>query len=308
MSRGADVLERALRFLNDNAIKISDDGARARLTAELYELLGYVYLRLDGYDQQSVQCYEELAKIWSKVSVTADVRWRRRLIGVRAYTQRARVARRDFDYGIAVNQRARGRKVFTANVEELDGFSLKKGLPPGLLLRIARMKLDTAMALQGLAEESFHGGELDSTKDLLDRKDAILASLGDYREHEALGPYVRLATALSGLLRGWLAFRSDSGTYDPKVLTEIEKNLVSARGQNATLDCQADLALGEAFLAAALNGTAADAATNYRKATIALELAAGREAPALRRDAIRALTDAYTKSPAVQRRTKKADS
>jgi hypothetical protein len=72
------------------------------------------------------------------------------------------------------------------------------------------------------------------------------------------------------------------------------------------LDCQVDLAIGEAFLASALSGTAADAVTNYRKAISAFEFAVGREAPALRGDAIRALTDAYTKRAMVQRRGKES--
>jgi hypothetical protein len=304
LSRGADVLEPALDLLMEPVTRITDDREQSRLEAELYELLGYVYLRLEGYAQESVASYQELVKIWEKVSATAEVQWRRRLVGMRAYTQRARVARRDFDYGTAANQRQRGREVIDNNTKEFDALSPKNAQPAGVRLRTERMKLDTAMALQGLAEESFHGGEIDCAKRLLDKKDSILADLGIYGDREKLGENFQLAEALTGLLRGWLVFRSDPGTYEQKVLTEIEKYLIRARGQNPTLDCQVDLILGEACLAAALNGSAADAAANYRKAITALEFAAGREAPELRGDSLRALTDAYAKSGVVQRRTK----
>jgi hypothetical protein len=302
LSRAADILEAAVRLLREKAARL--EAEEVRLTAELNELLGFTYLGLPGYERSSVECYERLAPLWDLASTTTEVRWRRRLGGVRAYTWLARASRRDFDYGTAANQRQRGRKVINDNLEELDAFRLEKGQPTALLLRQARIKLDTAMALQGLAEESFHGGELADAKELLDKKDSILVAVRDFREDDTIGAKVRLAGALTGLLRGWLVFHGDPGTYDPAVLTEIEKNLLSARGQNAMLDCQVDLALGEAFLAAALAGKPADAPSNYRKAIGVLERAVGPEAPAaLRADATRVLIDAYGQQSAVQRRT-----
>ena len=90
------------------------------------------------------------------------------------------------------------------------------------------------------------------------------------------------------------------------MLTDIERNLLAARGQGPVLDCQVDLALGEAFIAAALVGQVSDALANYRKAVIAFEFAVGREAPDLRADATRALADAYARRGAVQRRAKQS--
>ncbi|HWZ63638.1 MAG TPA: hypothetical protein VNX02_11490 [Steroidobacteraceae bacterium] len=301
----ADTLESAMRFLDSKAAQL-DSAEHQRLAAELNELLGAAYLGLPGYERRSVECYECLARRWGSLSTTAEVRWRRRLGGVRAYTRLARVSRADFDYSTACSQRKLGRKVIKDNLGELDvALGVGNGQLGTLSLWQARVLLDTAMALQGLAEEAFHGGEFGETKDLLAQKDKLIGELRDFREHDSIGTKVRLAGALTGLLRGWLAFQCDAGTYEPAVLTEIESNLLSARGQDARLNCQVDLALGEVFLAAALAGKAADALSNYRKAIGALERAVAPEAPApLRADATRALVDAYVKQPAVQRRAK----
>jgi hypothetical protein len=303
-SQAADILETAGHFLASRTVLLEGSDV-TRLTAELNELLGFIYLGLPGYERRSVECFECVAQLWDKVEVTADIRWRRRLGGVRAYTWLARVSRRDFDYGTAADQRKCGRKVINDNVAELAVFDLKAGQPAALRLRHASVQLDTAMALQGLAEESFHGGELNDTKELLDKKDGILAALRDFRDDKDIGEKIRLASAHTGLLRGRLAFQSDPGTYEPAALTTIEKNFLAARGHVPLLDCQIDLALGEAFLAAALAGKG-DAAANYRKAIDALELAVGREAPALRADAVRALVDAHGRRWAVPRPSKES--
>ena len=303
--QAADILEGTERFLDNHVLRL--DKHAARLKAELNELLGFTYLSLPGYERRSVERFDGVAQLWAKVKVTAEVRWRRRVGTVRAHTRLARESRRDFDYGTAADQRRRGRKVINDNLSELAKFSLAAGKPE-FRLRNARVHLDTAMALQGLAEESFHGGELDDTRELLKKKDEIVATLGNFREHETIGAKIRLAAAHTGLLRGRVVFHSDPGTYEPAVLTDIEANLVTARGQNPLLDCVADLALGEAFLAAALAGKEGDAEANYRKAIDALERAAGRNAPSLRADATRALLAAYAQRPVVQRRAKAKES
>jgi tetratricopeptide (TPR) repeat protein len=307
LCEAGDILEAALRFLDANATRLDESDA-LRLRAELYELLGFTYLGLDGYERRSVDCYESVARCSDAVSVSGEVRWRRRLGAVRAYTRLARIARRDFDYGTAIDQRKRGRKVFADNLDELAVLGVGVGQLQVSRLRHALIHLDTAMALQGLAEESFQGREFEDAKLMLDKKDAIVAALRDFRECDAVGPKIKLAWAHTGLLRGLLAVRGDPGTYEPAVLTDIEKNLVSARGHSGLLDCQIDLALGEAFLAASLSGRESDAVANWRKAIDALEMAVGREAPDLRADATRALIDAYAKRPVVQRRAKAKES
>ncbi len=305
-SLAADILEAAVRFHQDRGASIEDRLDRDRLAADLHELLGFTYLGLQGYERRSVECYECVGRLFHTVHATAEVRWRRRLGTVRAHTWLARAARRKFDFGTAGDQRRRGRKVLNDNLDELGSWCADKGQSSAVARPQARVKLDTAMALQGLAEESFFGGELEYTKQLLDKKDGFLATLINFHDDPAIGDKVRLADALTGLLRGSLAFQSDPGTYLPAVLTDIEKNLLAARGQDPLLDCQADLALGEAFLTAALKGQASDALANYRKAVNAFEFAVGRNAPDLRADATRALVDAYDRRGAVQLRAKQS--
>jgi hypothetical protein len=304
-SQAAHTLEMAISFLNSKAAQFDDEGERTRLAADLDELLGFTYLGLPGYERRSVDCYEHLATLFDKVSGTVQACWRRRVGGVRAYTRMARMARRDCDEGTAKDQRERGQKVIKDNADELNGIPTHKKQPAALLLGEARLQLDTAMALQGLAEEFYLGGYTDNAKQLLDDKDSILAKLQGFCSDSVLGSKISLAKALSGLLRGKLIFQSDPGTYEPAALTEIEKNLLIARGQGPLLDCQADLAMGEAFLSGALYGKTSDAELNYQKAISALEFAVGRNTSTLRADTVRALADAYGRRAAVQLRVKK---
>jgi hypothetical protein len=143
-----------------------------------------------------------------------------------------------------------------------------------------------------------------------DKHRAILESL-NIRHDEALDTsetltirgQLRRCEARRWFLSGRLLIRQDPTYQSITLIPDVESQFNKARGLDADLDCRIDLELGDLLVTAARLGRG-DVTELYGRAVLALERAAGRDAPALRTDTIRALADAYARRQSLLRRTK----
>jgi hypothetical protein len=196
-------------------------------------------------------------------------------------------------------------------------FGLDIGVPVSRRSRHFRLRLDTVVAIQALAEESFCEGKRQAARDLLDQENTILLSLRTHLDTDAalqqslgnelaeIRAQVRLYEAQRCFLLGRILIRSDPSFSDAGLIGNVETNFNAARGINGDLECRIDLEFGEMLLAAALAGKA-DVNSLYSRAVTSLELATTRDAPVLRAETIRALADAYAKRNAVLRKARES--
>jgi len=304
LALAAGILERVDRFVQDPRIPIDKETAN-RLQVDIEELLGFAYLQLPGRDSDAIEAFDRLDALGGPKAPDEFV-WRRRLGRAKALTHLARSQRRNFSSQVAAEQRKRAYTALVASAAMVKPFALEIGVPVARRHRHFRIRLDTVIAVQALAEESFLEVELKTASDLLIQEGDILISLrtaidSDSVLQQSFGEdlgtihsQIRLHEARRCFLLGRILMRSDPSFGDVGLIEKVEDNFKAARGINQDLECRIDLEFGEMLLAAALAGKG-DADSLYRRAVASLELATTRDAPALRATTIRALADAYAR-------------
>jgi hypothetical protein len=178
------------------------------------------------------------------------------------------------------------------------------------------LHLNTVVVLHGLAQETFYEGEIQSAQDLVNQQNLILTaarqslnadeaflSSVDADAKKKILDQMRLSEAQRSFLLGLILIQADPEFSDTVLLSKAETNFTAARGINAEFDCMIDLVVGEMYLAAA-SAAKGDVPSLYRYAVQSFELATTRDAPALRGEVIRALTDAYARRNTVLRKAK----
>jgi hypothetical protein len=306
----ADILEAARRFLDKRAAILSPELAQD-LRTRIDELLGFAYLQVPGHESRAVDAFD-LLSVAGGVKAPPEISWRRRLGQAKALTRLARSQRRNFSSQVAAQQCDRANAQLAKSSETIKQFGLDSAPPVAARRRRALLHLDTAVAIQALAEESFCEGKLKPAQDMLEQNNDILASLrgalgSDSSLRRELGAQLttvnarlRLLEAQRCFLLGRIALRSDPSFSGSGLLDQVEANFNAARGVDSDLECRIDLEFGELLLAAAM-AKKGDVKMLYRRSLTALEAAAGRDAPALRAETMRALADAYSRSAAVAR-------
>ena len=294
------VLDGAKEFLNRYRVKLGDHTAD-NLQARIEELLGYAYLQWPRRESSALEAFDRLFKLpqWKPMDVT-KVRcclWR-----ARALIRVARTRRREYSRELAGRLRERARTDLIALVTLLGAFKADSTVPRRRRERNARLRLDTVISLQALAEEYFAGEELERAKGLLNQEADILTSLANLNLPDQTGAQMRDQVGRSSsrlaLLSGRILIRVEPHTVD--LIGKVEEKFNEARGFGAEQDCQIDLELGELLLRSARLrlGTPMHL---YDRAVESFERAASHNAPALRNDTIRALSVAYAMRETVMR-------
>jgi hypothetical protein len=230
-------------------------------------------------------------------------------------TRLARAERRRFASEGAATQRRRASTELGQVVAQLEPFGLQPSIDERKRVRHLRLRLDTVLAIQMLAEESLLQGSYDDVQQWLEREAALVLSLrealadpalrralGD--DHADLTEQVERCAKQAAFLRGRLLVQQDPSFTSPALVRTVIGHFTAARGADDELNCRIDLSLGDLLLTAALAGKG-DAST-YDEAVAALERATTRQAPGLRAVAVRALSEAYARRPAAMRRLREA--
>ena len=184
----------------------------------------------------------------------------------------------------------------------LDTFKVDSSVPTRRRERNARFRLDTLVNLQSLAEEYFAGEEYARARGLLEQETELVASLNkanlsDRTMRDQVDRTVKRLAFLGGRIR----IRLEPQT--PELISRVEETFNEARGLGAEQDCQIDLELGDLLLRSARLGVGTPVHL-YDRAVDAFERAAGRTAPALHGDTIRALSAAYAMRDTIVRTAK----
>jgi hypothetical protein len=284
------------------------------LQAQTEELLGYAYLQVPGLESRAADAYNRLRALGDE-GAPAEVRWQRRLGRAKALSRLAGSQRRAFSAQVARQFWTDGQADLATSAEAVKPFGLDAGAASiPRRVRHVRLLVDTVTALQAVAEEGVREGERIAAKNLLEQENALLAVLGtaltDVALRQGLGralpdveSRVRECAARRCYLLARILLRDDPSFSDAGLADKVEANFTAARGASEDLDCRIDLELGEFMLAAALAGQG-DVRARYERAIASLELAARRNAPALRGETVRALAEAYARRPAVLRKAK----
>jgi tetratricopeptide (TPR) repeat protein len=311
------ILEGARRFLGEQLSRLGKPAAD-KLQIEIEELLGFAYLRLPRGEDRAVEAFDRFFPL-DGGKASGEVRWRCRLGRAKALTRLARSQRRQFSAEVAAQHRRRAHADLANVAGAIEPFGLSLAVPPRRRSRHFRLRLDTVIVVQALAEESFIEGERRAAQDLLEAENTILVSLrtalaDDPQLRTALAEdlteikaQLRLCEAQRSFLLGRLLIRSDPSFSDAGLIDKVDANFCAARGINPDLECRIDLEFGELLLEAALAGKG-EARSLYRRAVSSLQLAATHDAPALRAVTIRALTDAYARRGALPRKAKDSTS
>jgi tetratricopeptide (TPR) repeat protein len=307
----ADILESARAFLDKRSALL--EASVQDLRNQIDELLGFAYLQLPGCESRAADAFDRLC-LPAGFKPATEVSWRQRLGRAKALTRLARSQRRNSSVQAAVQYCDRANEQLVNSQDTVKQFSIESTVPIARRRRRALLYLDTAVAIQELAEENFCEGKLKSSKDLLDQGGAIFAALHDAlgldislcRELEladllnTVSNRLRLLQAQQCFLSGRIALRLDPSFNDGGLVDRVEGIFSAARGVDSDLDCRIDLEFGELLLAAAL-AKKGDVKMLYRRSLMMLESAAGRDVPLLRPEALRALADAYARNGAVSR-------
>jgi hypothetical protein len=203
---------------------------------------------------------------------------------------------------VAARLRERARIDLAALVALLGPFKADSSVPARRRERNARFRLDTVISLQALAEEYFAGEELQRAKSLLDKETDMLASLDGVDVPDPTGAKIREQIGRSSsrlaFLSGRILIRTDQ--YNEELLNKVQEKFEDARGLSSEQDCQIDLELGHMLLKSARLGFGTPMYL-YDRAIASFEEAAGRNAPALRGDTVRALSAAYAMRETIAR-------
>jgi hypothetical protein len=310
----ADILERARQFLSDRGSH-RKDAIASRARAEVDELLGFTYLSLSGNESLAVEAFERFHDRGSE-DPTTQIRWRRALGRATALTRLARAQRRKFSAQVAAQHREGAANILLDCIAELKVFGLERNVPRQRRTQHLLLHLNTVVVLHGLAQETFYEGEIQSAQDLVNQQNLILTaarqslnadeaflSSVDADAKKKILDQMRLSEAQRSFLLGLILIQADPEFSDTVLLSKAETNFTAARGINAEFDCMIDLVVGEMYLAAA-SAAKGDVPSLYRYAVQSFELATTRDAPALRGEVIRALTDAYARRNTVLRKAK----
>jgi hypothetical protein len=289
-------------------------GAAAdELQAQIEELLGYAYLQVPGHESRAVDAYGRLGARGDNEA--ADVRWRRQLGRAKALSRLAGSQRRAFSVEAARRFWKDAFAGLASSGTAVKAFGLEAGVASvPRRVRHLRLRLDTVIALQAVAEEGVREGERLDARNLVDQETEILASLrtalSDLALQLGLGgalteveSQVRECAARRCYVLGRILIRDDPSFNDAGLVDKVETNFAAARGAGADLDCRIDLELGEFLLAAAAAGKG-DLRVRYEQAVASLERAAGRNAPALRAETVRALAEAYAWRPTILKKAR----
>ena len=313
LAEAADLLEVARRFCEDQWPNRNDAGIRRKLRAEIDELLGFAYVALQGSEMRAFEAFDRLRDD----DTTAEIRWRRQLGLAKALTRLAQVERRKFSSDDAIKHREQAARILADSNGVFRTFGLEASVPLARQIRHLRVHCETAVALQDLAQETFHGGAGQAAQKMIDQEATILLGLeqtldSNEKLQRSLGvelmdirSQIRFNAARRYFLLGLILLQSDPGFTDTVLLVKVEALFVKARAVDEDFNCRIDLALGEMLLAAALAGKD-NVESLYRRALASFELAATRNAPALRGDTIRALADAYARRNIVLRKAKES--
>ena len=170
LAQAADLLEAVRQFVDgsEKRRRAVEDEQRAEIDA----LLGFTYLQLPGRETAAVEAFARLAA--RGYGAGAAVRWRRRLGHARALTRLARSQRRAFSSEHGAQSRKDAAAVLTDSGNALKQFGLDTGVALARRDHHLRLHLDTAIAWQALAEETFSQGAWQTAREDRDQGGTIL--------------------------------------------------------------------------------------------------------------------------------------
>jgi tetratricopeptide (TPR) repeat protein len=315
IAMSASLLNAARSFVLKQEAVLGESSAN-RLRAKIEELLGFAYLELPGNEVSAADAFQRLRQI-RDLTVSKATQWRWKLGHAKALTRLARVHRRRWSTQQAEPYCREAKQILGNSEQSVADFGLDDDVAlPRRAFNFA-LRLDTVVALQALAEESFCEGRLDESQTQTDQAGSIVESLRVSLEHDAmlkqrfgdglgeLRSQVRRYGAERSFLIGRILIRKDPGFSNAGLIDEARTNFNSARGATNELNCRIDLEFGELLLNAALGGKG-DILALYEEAVAAFKRSAATNIPELQPHAVEALAEAYAQRPAVELKARKS--
>jgi tetratricopeptide (TPR) repeat protein len=315
----ASLLEEARSFVKRKASLLGESTTN-ELLAKIEELLGFAYLELQGNEYGAADTFQHLLEI-PGLTVSKATLWRWKLGCSKALTRLARSVRYRSSAQAAEPHWAAARQLLSGSAQSIGDFALSDDIALPRRAFNFRLRLDTVVALQSLAEESFRESRRDEAQTLTDDAHTILLTLRSSLEHDAplkqfvgqnefdeLKSQMRFYEAQASYMLGRIAIAQDPTFADSGLIEKVRTNFDFARGTGSELDCRIDLEFGQMLLevALALQGKGSDVLRRYDEAIASLERAvsASKNVPDLQTHALRALAEAYAIRPSLQQKAK----